>query len=74
MSVGDCMLPPTMREIMEEVGIRNISIKHTEKGLVGTGEFPGTGKQIKRRLAGKLDVDPLESAGEPTIVRCKSFG
>jgi hypothetical protein len=65
------MLEPTMRERLEEAGVQNIDIDTDEKGLVGTGDFPGTAKQLENRLGNDLDLNLLEMADEPTKVRCR---
>jgi len=65
------MLEPTMRELMGDAGVQNISIRTDNKGLLGTGEFPGTEQQAQRRLNKHFDVQALGSADEPTIVRCR---
>lgn len=65
------MLEPTMRDLMEEAGVRDVKIREDDKGLLGTGEFPGTARQLRNRLGGELDLDLLESADEPTQVRCR---
>jgi hypothetical protein len=66
------MLEPTLRELMEDAGIQNINIKYDERGIVGSGEFRGTERQIRRRLGAELDVEGvLETADQPTKVRCR---
>jgi hypothetical protein len=66
------MIEPTLRELMEDAGIRDIHIKHDDKGIVGSGEFRGTERQIRRRLGTELDVEgALETADGPTVVRCR---
>jgi hypothetical protein len=65
------MLEPTLRDTMEEAGIQDVTIKHDNKGIVGVGEFPGTERQLRNRIGTQLDVNALESADEPTVVRCR---
>lgn len=65
------MLEPTMRELMEEAGVRDVEIETDEKGIVGSGKFPGPEKQIRNRLAGDLDVVAMGMMDELTEVRCR---
>jgi len=65
------MLEPTMRELMENAGIENITIRTDNRGLLGSGEFRGTKRQLRNRLGQHFELDVLESANDLTTVRCR---
>jgi hypothetical protein len=65
------VLEPSMRELMQEAGVEDINIRSDEKGLLGTGKFRGTETQLRNRLGTELDIKVLETADQPTVVRCR---
>jgi hypothetical protein len=63
------MLEPTLREGVEDAGVREIYIKEDGRGMRATGEFKGTVSQLERRLDSDLELeDYLSVSGEPLQV------
>ena len=65
------MLPPTLRELMEDAGIADVRIDADKAPIVGRGKFAGTKQQLRGRLDGDIEFKLNETVDDdPAAVRC----